>query len=340
MSLIARTKSALCLITAGAFLMLLVAQMTGHTEIVLPTFGALMTGGWLFQDNLWHYRRLNLIISMALASVIGLSLSILSQYIGGWFIFVGFYIGFLLTAGILVVGRTQIYPCFGAFALPLIFQTTSWLYPLSVAVLASMMIFVQWILEKCSLRQPLGNGEFPNLPEHRFERMRYYLRVSMGLVPILILIPLMQYLGDIHVHLLLQAPLFVTYTTFCNQHSTFIHHPKQTCVQIVMAATIGIAFCWLSSYVSAFTGDALAVALCTGGAVGCTLILSGYLFVKRFPPAISMAITPFLAVNLMTHIHQLLLFPIFVAAAASYCIFVAWIFRRHPTYESMDLNYL
>ena len=340
MSLIQHTKPALIFIVTGAMLMLFVARMIGHTDIIMPTFGALMTGGWLIQDNLWHYHRFNLFLSMALAACIGLSLAILSQQIGEWFSYIGILIGFQMVAAILVIGRTQIYPCFGAFSLPLIFQTTSWWYPVSVATLAGFMLLVQWCLEKSGIRHPLDEGEFPNLPEHRKDRMQFYLRVSTGLIPILVIIPVMQHLGDINVHLLLQAPLFVTYTTFCNEHSTFIRFPKQTWAQLVMASAIGMAFCWLSSYFAAFLSDIVATPICVGCSVALTLFLAGRIFVKRFPPAISMAITPFLATSLMTSVVQVVLFPLFIAVAAAYCIFMAWVFRRHPKYENMDLHYL
>ncbi len=320
--------------------MLFVARILGHMDIVMPTFGALMTGGWLFQDNLWHYRRLNLFVSMTLAALIGLSLSILSQQIAPWGSYIGIFIGFQMVAAILVIGRTQIYPCFGAFSLPLIFQTTSWWYPVSVAALAGFMLLVQWCLEKSGVRSPLQDGEFPNLPEHRKERMLFYLRVSTGLIPILVLIPVMKQLGDINVHLLLQAPLFVTYTTFCNEHSTFIRFPKQTWAQLVMAAAIGMSFCWIAHTLPSSISDVLSIPICTGCSVALTLFLAGRFFVKRFPPAVSMAITPFLATSLMTSGVQVILFPVFVAVAAAYCIFMAWAFRRHPKYENMDLHYL
>ena len=328
----ARKGLPLLLITVGAMVMVWVAQLTGHIEIVMPTYGALMTGAWLFEDNLWHYRRMNLLMSLTLAAALGLEISVLAQHLGGWWTYPAIYVGFLLTAWILVIGRTQIYPCFGAAMLPVIMGTTSWLYPISVCVLASVLLGIQWALEKGRLRAPLNAGEFSDLPEQRKDRALYYFKISTGLVPLLVLIPVCTRLGFSDCHLLLQAPLFVTYTTFCNARSTFVRYPVQTWIQLAAAALFGtLAQFAADSVVTAAVGRICATTLGVGLSVAATLFC-GRFFIKRFPPAISMAITPFLVPDR--------LLPLFVAVSAAYLIFISWVFRRHPAYESMDLKYL
>ena len=318
-----------------AAIMVFVSGITGRYDVVLPTFGALMTGGWLIQDNLWHYHRCNLLVSVTLASVVGLLISKLALNFGEWAAFSGIYLGFMLVAGILIAGRTQIYPCFGAMALPIIMKTTSWIYPVSVLVLGCIIVIVQFCLEKSGIRRPLDEGEFPDLPEHRRERALYYLRVSMGLVPVFAVILILKQFFYIDVHLVLQAPLFVTYATFCNEHSAFVRHPVQTWFQIILAVSLGaVAFLvsrMLNGMHFSFVGIQCMHAILAGIAVLCMLGL-GHFFHKRFPPAISLAITPFLVE------HPLL--PLYVAVGAGYFIFIAWALRRHPSYESKDLRYL
>ena len=322
-------------IVLGASLVVLVSGLSGHREVIMPTFGALMTGGWMIQDNLWHYHRLNLLISLSIAAVIGLIISKLVAGFGEWVAFPGLYLGFMLVAIILVIGRTQIYPCFGAMSLPIIIHTTSWIYPLSVFCMGVVIICVQYIFEKTGVRKPLDDGEFPDLPLHRRERALYYLRVSMGLIPILAVIIISHFAFHLDIHLVLQAPLFVTYATFCNGHSAFIRYPVQTWFQLVLAALVGTGALFAGGFL--YQQNILNMdfsylhAIEVGFAVMCMLCLSRF-FHRIFPPAISLAITPFLIQ------HPLL--PLYVALGAGYFILVAWGLRRHPAYENKDLRYL
>ena len=322
-------------IVLGASLVVLISGLIGHREVIMPTFGALMTGGWMIQDNLWHYHRLNLLVSLSIAAVVGLIISKMVAGFGEWIAFPGLYLGFMLVAAILVIGRTQVYPCFGAMSLPIIIHTTSWIYPLSVFLMGVVIISVQYIFEKTGIRKPLDEGEFPDLPLHRRERALYYLRVSMGLIPILAVIIVSHFVFHLDVQMVLQAPLFVTYATFCNGHSAFIRYPVQTWFQLVLAALVGTGALFVGGFL--YQQNLLNMdfpylhAIEVGFAVLCMLCLSRF-FHRIFPPAISLAITPFLIQ------HPLL--PLYVAIGAGYFILIAWALRRHPAYENKDLRYL
>ena len=315
----------------AAMILILIAYATDRHEIILPTVGALMTGAWLVPTNLWHYHRINLIVCLTLSASCGTVISNLIDGLDYVAVYPCLYIGFLIAACILIFGRNQIYPCFGAMTLPILLRTTSWYYPLSVFCIALTLMGVQKCLEWAGARQPLDEGEFPEHRQHRRERLLYYLQTSLGLIPALILVALS---GN---HWFFLPPLFVTYATFCNKHSTFTKYPIQTWGQLVIASVIGNLAFYIAGKIY-ITYDVLQpmhynfiVSLMAGMAV-LVMMLVGRLFHRLFPPAVSLAITPFL-------VQFNLYMPACVAVTSAYLIFIAWSMRTHPAYKGRDLTY-
>ena len=324
----------------AAMTLIFLAYITDRHEIILPTFGALLTGAWLVPENLWHYHRVNLIVSITLAAVCGLCISLAIRDMDYLAVYPSLYAGFLVAACILIFGRTQIYPCFGAMALPILLRTTSWYYPLSVFCIGLTLVGGQRLLELAQAREPIAEGEFPEHRQHRRERIVYYLQTSLGLIPALILVALS---GN---HWFLLPPLFVTYATFCNAQSAFVRYPIQTWGQLVAAAVIGnVAVYAAGSFherilpttyfydlaSETFLLSAL-MALMAGAAVG-VMMICGRFCHRLFPPAVSLVLTPFL-IQFNPYM------PLFVAVTAAYLIFIAWCMRTHPAYRSKDLKYL
>ena len=314
-----------------AFGMVFLAQWLGHPEIMLPTLGALMTGAWLVSDNLWHYSRRHLALCPPLAAITGTILSNLVCATDTVFMYPALYVAFLLTALILIFSRTQIYPCFGAATLPILFHTTSWVYPLSVTVMALSLCAGRTLLEHTHCVEPLKGSGFSPLREKRRVRIAYYLQTSLGLLPALILVPC---IGD---HYLLLPPMFVTYATFCNQHSSFTQCQVKTWAQISLAIVtssllslvMGFAF---DTELTTTTSQAL-FALGAGLSVAVTALIGKKAFHKLFPPAMSFALTPF-----FVHFNPWLM--LYVPVMCAYFIFIAWLMRNHPTYANGDLHYI
>lgn len=313
----------------ATMILIYVAYASERHEIILPTFGALCTGAWLVPENLWHYHKKNLIVSLPLAASTGLLISILIGDMDYMAVYPSLYVGFLAAACILIFGRTQIYPCFGAMTLPILLRTTSWLYPLSVFLIALSLVIVQHLLEVVGARAPLAQGEFPEHRQHRRERLIYYIQTSLGLIPALALVAWSEN------HWFLLPPLFVTYATFCNAQSAFVRYPAQTWGQLILASGLGNAAFWLammtSQYAAANFVPAI-VATMAGGAVLITIGV-GRIFHRLFPPAVSLVITPFLI-----QFHPML--PLYVAVTSGYLILAAWAMRTHPAYRGKDLKYL
>ncbi len=315
--------------SAAAGAMIYLSHRLGLPQIALPTFGALLTGTWLVRDNLWHYSKRRLFLSLALSSAAGVLLSRLSATVGDPGIYPAVYAAFLATAGILIAGRTQIYPCFGAAILPILFQTASWLYPASVCAMALVLCAGRAVFERLGALRPLNPSGFCDLPEHRKARAIYYIQISLGLLPALVFVPLF---GD---HFLLLPPLFVTYASFCNQHSSFARYPASTWIQLCHAFALGSCAVFAAGR-SAASMTQPAHALVMGLAASLCVLLTigvGRLFHKLFPPAVSLVLTPFL----------IGFYPpclIYVPLMSAYFLFVAGIMRAHPAYKNRDLHYI
>ncbi len=290
-----------------------------------------MTGAWLVDSNLWHFSKRWLVISLPSAAVIGLLLSIFVASANYIYVYPCIYIAFLLTAGILILGRTQIYPCFGAAILPILFQTTSWIYPISVLCMALVLCAGRTLLEHLGARARLPKSEFSDLPEHRRERVVYYFQTSLGILPALILV---LAIGD---HFMLLPPMFVTYATFCNHRSAFIGHAKQTWFQLCMATLTGSLLSLAAS--SAFntkldeTVSQLIFALAAALSVLITIFIGKRCKPDLFPPAMSLALTPFL----IKFYPWLLLY---APCMTAYFIIIAIVMQSHPAYKNQDLKYM
>lgn len=317
------------MVVSAAFVMVYLSHYLKMPQIVLPTFGALLTGTWLVRDNLWHYNKRRLMISLPLAACVGLTLSILLSSHDYFYVYPSIYVAFLITSAVLVVGRTQIYPCFGAATLPILFQTTSWWYVVAVFIMVSVLCIGRSILERLRILPALNPSGFHDLPEHRHERAIYYVQMSFGLLPTLVFVPLF---GD---HYLLVPPLFVTYASFCNQHSSFTSHPIQTWIQLSGAFFIGTVFCCVVERLGeGLSSDESALLYGLGaGASALVMVCVGRGFHRLFPPAMSLALTPFL-------IHFYAPCLIYVPCMASYFIVMAWLMRTHPAYRNKDLHYM
>lgn len=315
--------------SAAAGAMIYLSRRLGLPQIALPTFGALLTGTWLVRDNLWHYSKRRLFLSLLLSSAAGVLLSRLSAAGGELWIYPAVYAAFLATAAILIAGRTQIYPCFGAAILPILFQTTSWLYPAAVCAMALVLCAGRAVFERLGALRPLNPSGFCDLPEHRKARAIYYLQISLGLLPALVFVPLF---GD---HFLLLPPLFVTYASFCNQHSSFARYPASTWIQLCLAFAFGSCAVFAASRSASSmpqTEAAFVMGLAAALCVSITIAV-GQLFHKLFPPAVSLALTPFL----------IGVYPpclIYVPIMSAYFLFIAGIMRAHPAYKNRDLHYI
>lgn len=301
-------------------------------EIMLPTFGALVTGTWSVSRNLWHYNKRRLFLSLAAASIWG---SAIANGLAAWGhaagIYVGVYVAFLGVALILIFGRTQIYPCFGAALLPVLFQNTSWFYPASVCTMGVLLCLGRAILERFGFAAPLNPSGFHALAQLRRQRAVYYFQISLGLLPALGIAALLG-----HGACPLVPPHFVTYASFCNEHSSFTRYPVQTWLQMGLGFAMGTAVQWLAAQCYAMPIPEMAAHGLYAMAAGLNMLAfyaASKPFHRVFPPAASLAATPFL---IGSHGWALALVP----AMAGYFIAVAWIMRAHPAYKNKDLPYL
>ena len=272
------------------------AEATGQREVVFPEAGALCVGLWLMPKAVWNVRGRQVPLLLTGAALIGWGLNQLLP--------VGFEIRFLLAfCAVVVLLRTvrcNMYPVVSAAMLPVLIGTTSWVYPVSVAVLSTLLA--------------VGRRWLPQTErvEYRPYGLRHWLRLAAALALMVAvgfaarrLLPEAWGTGA---HYCMVPPLVVTMIEFANRRSGFRKRPWTVWGLIVVAAAVGTAAeLWLHRT----AGLPMAV----GVACSATAMLLLFRRYKPFAPALAITLVPLLLPD-----GVLPWFPLLAALGAAYFI--------------------
>ena len=135
-----------------ALLMVLIAEISGEREIIFPEICALTIGAWVAEQQPWMTNKRRIFLLMSLAALFGVlivryvSIPLLGQVC----------LCFAFTGFILTLFKTNFVPIISACILPVYLRTDSWVYPISVSVMALIIIIAQWLMEKYHFR-PVNN---------------------------------------------------------------------------------------------------------------------------------------------------------------------------------------
>ncbi len=135
-----------------AFVMVFVAEVSQETEIIFPEICALTIGAWVSEQQPWVTDKRRIFILMSLAALFG---GLVVKYCTTALIF-QVCLCFAFTGFILTVFKTNFVPIISACILPVYLRTNSWVYPISVSLMALIIIFAQWLMEKYHFR-PVNN---------------------------------------------------------------------------------------------------------------------------------------------------------------------------------------
>lgn len=276
--------------------MAIAAEATGQREIVFPEAGALCVGLWLMPKAVWNVRGRQVPLLLTGAALIGWGLNLLLP--------VGFEIRFLLAFCTVVVllrtVRCNMYPVVSAAMLPVLIGTTSWVYPVSVAVLSTLLA--------------VGHRWLPQTErvEYRPYGLRHWLRLAAALALMVVVgfagrrvLPEAWGTGA---HYCMVPPLVVTMIEFANRRSGFRKRPWTVWGLIVVAAAVGTAAeLWLHRT----AGLPMAV----GVACSATAMLLLFRRYKPFAPALAITLVPLLLPD-----GVLAWFPLLAAFGAAYFI--------------------
>lgn len=276
--------------------MAIAAEATGQREIVFPEAGALCVGLWLMPKAVWNVRGRQVPLLLTGAALIGWGLNLLHP--------VGFEIRFLLAfCAVVVLLRTvrcNMYPVVSAAMLPVLIGTTSWVYPVSVGVLSTLLA--------------VGRRWLPQTErvEYRPYGLRHWLRLAAALALIVVVgfaaRRVLHEAWGTRVHYCMVPPLVVTMIEFANRRSGFRKRPWTVWGLIVVGAAVGTAAeLWLHRT----AGLPMAV----GVACSATVMLLLFRRYKPFAPALAITLVPLLLPDGL-----LPWFPLLAALGAAYFI--------------------
>ena len=272
------------------------AELLGQHEIVFPEAGALCVGLWLMPKAVWNVQGRQVPLLLTGAALIGWGLNLLLP--------VGFEIRFLVAFCMVVLTlravRCNMYPVVSAAMLPVLIGTTSWVYPVSVTVLSTVLA--------------VGRKWLPQAD--RVEYHPYGLRRWLWLAAALALFVAIGFAARMmqpnpwgeRLHYGMVPPLVVTMIEFANRRSGFRKHPWSIWGLIVVAAAVGTA-----AELGLHRMAGLPMAL--GVACSATVMLLLFMRYKPFAPALAVATVPMLLPDGI-----LIWFPLLAAIGAAYFI--------------------
>lgn len=275
------------------------AEISGQKEIIFPEIAAVMTGAWIAEKQPWNVNKRRIFLLMSLSAIIG----VVTVKYSHVHLFFQILICFLFTGVALIVAKSSFIPIISACILPVYMQTTSWVYPLAVAIMSLIVIAAQWLMEKNRLRpKNIYSSEFFDL---KFEISQW--------AKLLLVFAVISFLPVQSRHIFLLAPpLIVTYAEFANPNSPLRHKKGQVWAIMVFAATIGTVLrLGLNSF--------LELPLSLSAILACVLLFIVFDRVKiLFPPSGAILLLP-----LILPTAELVMFPFEVAIGTAFLIFIA-----------------
>ncbi len=293
-----------CIIVLFLTAMVAVAEISGIHEMVFPEAAALCVGLWLLPKAVWNVRWWQIPLLLTTAAIIGLA----TNHLLPCSFEVRFALAFIVVISLLRLVRCNMYPVVSAAMLPVLIDTRSWAYPLSVLVLSLL----------------LAGGRVLLRQEGRSEYSPFTL-LQLVLLAIALCIPL-AVSSILHLSILnyaLVPPLVVTMIEFAGRKSGFRKRPWSIWGLIVAAATLGAYLQWL---VHLTWGLPSAV----GAFVALSLMLLLFHHFKPFAPALAICLVP-----ILLHDEALPFFPLLVALGSAWFIVAGELVARWSERKKM-----
>ena len=275
-----------------ALVMVLIAEISGEREIIFPEICALTIGAWVAEQQPWMTNKRRIFSLMSAAALFGV---LIVRYVPIPLLF-QVCLCFAFTGFILTLCKTNFVPIISACILPVYLRTDSWVYPISVATMALIIITAQWLMEKFHLR-PVNNFipcEF-NLKEQVIKWSK--LLLVFGLIAI---IPFKT-----HQIFFLAPPLIVMFTELSNKQSPARNRIPYIVGLMTFGAFVG---CLIRLLFNIYLNIPLSI--CT--TIACVVLFVAINKIKlNFPPAGAILLIPMILDKKL-----LLLFPLEVLAGA------------------------
>lgn len=150
-------------------LMALAAELSEEPDIIFPETAALVIGGWTARRQPWIVSRPKMWCLMAAVSFAGACTVRCSPLPKA----ANISLMFAAVSVLLLTARTTFFPALSAGILPIMLDTGTFVYPLSVITLVTGVVLVQYVMESRGLRDPNPAGPWPR--DLRTEALRFLL---------------------------------------------------------------------------------------------------------------------------------------------------------------------
>ena len=282
-----------------AFAMIIIAEISGEREIIFPEICALTIGAWISEQQPWMCNKRKMFFLVSIAALFGVSVT---RYFPMPLIF-QVCLCFAFTGFVLTLTRTTLIPIISACILPVYLGTKSWVYPISVSIMALIIIFAQWLMEKNHLK-----------PKNEYIPCNFDLKTQIikwtKLLVVFAIIALIPF--ENHQIYFLAPPLIVTFTEFSNTKSPLRNKPFHIIGLMTLASAIG---CILREVLNLYLH--LPLTICA--TLACCLLFFTFDKVKTlFPPAGAILLIP-----MILKTNYLKLLPLEVLIGATVLIFTA-----------------
>ncbi len=251
------------------------AELMKEPEIIFPEAAAIVLGTWVMKKQPWHVERPTILILLILASVTGW---LISAFVPLW-IYFRLLIGLTVSGIMLLIARSTFFPVISAAVLPILTESKSVWYPVSVLILGVIIVLGQYFMERLHLRTPVSFSPCRRQPPQVIE---YWLSVFITIAVIGIIA-----CGS-GLSFLIAPPLIVTFCEMMQPVSKARSKPFTVFLLIAVCACAGscirLLFCSLLHFPLALA--ALIIAVC--------LFYLMPLFQMTFPPAAAIALLPVL----------------------------------------------
>ena len=254
--------------------MVAAAELLNDKEIIFPEITAVTIGALTAPRQPWNTSRLRLLLTITAAAVAGVGISLLVPLP----LVLKVPLAMICSISLVTLSKTEFLPAISACVLPVLLGTKSPVYICSVAVMTSLILLAQLLLERCGIREP--NSFSPTAPDRKLLALRIKQITAAGLICIL---PALT-----HEIFFIAPPLIVAFFEMSKPGSKLLERSPQAVMLIMLAAVSGV----LSRFVLTMS---LGLPLAVAAAVSCAVILfavssAGF----YFPPCGAIATLPFI----------------------------------------------
>jgi len=257
-----------------AVLMVAAAELAHEKEMIFPEITAIAIGALAAPRQVWNTSRLRLLLTISACAAAGVGI----VYLVPLPLAAQIPIGLVVAFGLITLSGTEFLPAVSACVLPVLLGTRSPIYIISVAVMTTLILGVQLLLEKAGMREKYAFR--PVEPDRELLLLRGKQIVCASLI---CLIPAL-----FHEIFFIAPPLIVGFAEMSKSGSKLREKAPATVGLIALAAAAGCA----SRYLLCVTMG-LPLALAAG--VSCGAILIAVNAAKLyFPPCGAAATLPFI----------------------------------------------